>query len=209
MVGGGDAGVGVGVGGPDDGEGEAGFAVGGAEEILGGDFVPGVGPEGIVEGRGFVVEVVGGGFLVDGACGDEDVLVGAIGEEVEVAGDVVGVIGDEVDDGVEAAVGGEGGAGGGGVADVGGDDPPSSPARIGACLGAVRRMGVLAAGEEVEVDAGLEGEGGAFGGDKAGAADEEDFHEGLRVVSGQWPVVGGTWCQDFARFGGRRLRCFG
>ena len=84
----GDLGVAVGVGGTDDGEGEALFAVGAHQAVFAGYLLARIVPVGIGEGRGFGDEVVPDGLLVGAGGADEDVLPGAAAEELEVAFDV-------------------------------------------------------------------------------------------------------------------------
>ena len=97
----GDASFAVGVAGADDRYGEAFFAVFFHQVFFAGDFVAGVLPVRVGEGRAFGVAVVGGGLVV-GRCGaDEDVLAGFAVEEAVVAFYVFLFEGDEFAYGVE------------------------------------------------------------------------------------------------------------
>ena len=80
--------VAVGEGRTDDGDREAFLAVGAHQPVFAGDFLLGIGPEGIREGRRFGDEVVPDGLLVGAGRTDEDELPGAAAKEFEVAFDV-------------------------------------------------------------------------------------------------------------------------
>ncbi|GAA1679605.1 hypothetical protein GCM10009830_28330 [Glycomyces endophyticus] len=169
----GQQGLVVGVGGPHDGGGEAVLAVGGGEDVLALDLVAGVLPERVAQRRGLGDGQVRGRGLVGRGRGDEEVLPGAAGEELDVAADLLGGEHDPVDDGVEGAVA-EDGAHGRGVAGVGGED-----------FGAVGdgSLAGAAAVEDGDVEALGDGLADAGGGDPAGPADEQHADAHVKPLS--------------------------
>ncbi len=88
----------VGVGGSDDHAGKGFLTQCSEEAILTGNFIAGIVPEGIGQRGGLGDEVVRDGPLVGAGGADEDILGCATTEEAQVALDVQGREGDEVDD---------------------------------------------------------------------------------------------------------------
>ena len=96
---------GVGVRGPDDGDGEAVLAVLLHEKGFGGGFVLAIGREGVADGRQFGDGQHARGLAVDDDGADEDILGAAAGEEFDHGAGVIFGVGREVGDDIKGFAG--------------------------------------------------------------------------------------------------------
>ena len=150
--------------GPHDRGREARVAVGGDQQVLAGDLVPGVLPERVAQRRRLGHRHPRRRLLVRRRGADEHVLPDPAGEQLDVGGDVVGQEGAELRHGVELAVT-DGGVDRGGVGGVRDQRLDLVGQVAGAALAAVHHGDLMAAGHR---------QPHAGGADHATAADEED-----------------------------------
>jgi hypothetical protein len=129
-----------------------------------------VGPEGVGEGRVEGDAPVARGLLVRRRGGDEDVLADVAAKDFEVGLDLLGGVGEELADDVEA-LGAEGAVGG--VVELAADGTDAG--RQGFVTLAAVEDGDVVTGAGAGLDAGV--------GDLAGAADVEDFCQSVTLTS--------------------------
>jgi hypothetical protein len=165
----------VGVGRPDDGDREALLLVGLHEDVLGRDLRPRIAEVGVVPGRRLDEGDLADGLVVDRCRADVHVLLDPSGEQVHGGGRVLGTEAEEVDDAVECLVG----------------QRPAHRLRVLHVRRQSRHplrqrtpVGRAAPVEDVDLETlayRLRHTGRA---DRAGSADVEDLHAGLRFREG-------------------------